>query len=111
MEKIFGILISVAIVLGGSKHLSTDSCGLDVTAFDTQTKTVHFSACLAFSGDITKYTITQQGDKLFVELYGRWPTVFSKFDGEFDYKLPDDVNEIYLRGKNPEDIRLIWRRT
>lgn len=111
MEKIFGILISVAIVLGGSKHLPTDSCGLDVTAFDTQTNTVHFSACLAFSGDITKYTITQQGNKLFVELYGRWHTVFSKFDGEFDYKLPDDVNEIYLRGKNPEDITLVWRRT
>ena len=29
---------------------------------------------------------------------------------EIDYQILD-VNEIYLRGKNPEDVRLIWQRT
>lgn len=110
MGKIISALISLVIVLGGSRHLPTNECDLDVTSFDNQTKNVHFSASLAFSGDITKYTITQQGDRVFVDIYGRLPTVFSKFDGNIDYTLPNDVNEIYLRGENPEDIRLIWQR-
>ena len=97
----------------GSKHLPTYECGLDITAFNIQTKTLHFRVCADCSlREFTKYKITQQEDKLFIDLYGRWPAIFiSKSNGKFDYTLPDGVNEIYLRGPNPKDTKLIWQKS
>lgn len=118
MNILLSILASILITLGGSvayifssSHLPTNECGLDIIAMDTETKNLHFTACLANSGkELTGFSVTKLGDKLFIDLYGRWFTGYSKFNENFNYKLPDDVNEIYLRGQNQNDLIQIWKR-
>lgn len=118
MTTILSILASALVTIGsftfmvfGSKHLQTDECGLDVNVSNNTSKTLNFTACLANSGkELTDCIITRSKNKLFVDFYGRWFTGFSKFNEKFDYLLPDDINEIYLRGEKPGDTKLIWKR-
>lgn len=100
-------------LIGGGHHLSTDSCALDVAMAQNQSQVLCFTADLAKSGEeFTGYKITKKDDKVYISLYSNLFNVFSsKFCGNFNYDLPDNVNEIYLCGKNEGDIKLIWRRS
>lgn len=119
MNLVISAFLSFILIIGGgstmvfnSKHLATNECGLNIVSNQNKPNELHFSAFLDCSGKkISKYTITRQKNKLFVDLYAKWTIRVPQGDGEFDYMLPHDVNEIYLRGENPEDTLLIWRRT
>lgn len=118
MDLVISALLSFILIIGGgsamifnSKHLATNECGIDVVSKHNKPNELHFSACLDCSGkEISKYTITRQEDKLFVDLYARWSIRVPQGNGEFNYMLPEDVNEIYLRGETPDDTVLVWRR-
>ena len=118
MNIIISAVLAFIITMGGgsamvfsNKHLATNECGLDIVSKQNTPNELHFSAYLDCSGKkISKYTITRHDDKLFVDLYARWTIRVPQSDGEFDYMLPDGINEIYLRVEKPEDMLLIWKR-
>ena len=103
--------MTVVGTLNGTKHLPTNECGLDVIKLENQDNTLRFTACLSHSCmKFVKYNVSRENDKIFIDIYGRWFTNYSNFSRSFDYSLPSGIDEVYLRGENSEDIKLIWKR-
>lgn len=112
MNLIYLISSLFLALVGGGHHLPTYECSLDVAVVQNQSQTLCFTADSAISaGEFTDYKIKKEGRKVYISLYFNLFNVFPhQFQGVFNYTPSDDVDEIYLRGKNSEDVKLIWCR-
>lgn len=111
------ITLSVAlgiIVLDSLKHNLYD----EIVAFDGVSAVVYKKrviingAIQVNAGSVTGYKAERQDDVLFVSLVGyRFPC--GNPEGEFNFDLDiqtEDLSKIYLKGSNPNQIKIIWEK-
>jgi hypothetical protein len=87
-----------------------------ISAIEVNGRELRLQGWLVNSGmKFVSYKILKKNDTIFICIYGK---LISPFDtpgtntsGEISiqYSIPDDINVIYMRGINKNDLETVWK--